>query len=445
MGNFTLKISDRLKSPDERLSPKLLLLKKSQYWLNEEIEKYQRNKLRNLIDHAYRNVPYYHSVFKNACVLPADIQTAEDLRKLPALTKDILRGNLDQLTAPELKHRAIPYRTGGSTGEPMRFFIENSMLAWSSAARYRAWSWCDFNFGDKCAMLWGASFDLNKSKSLKGKLKNIVKRNIIFNAFELSDEKMASYAKDMASFKPKVIRSYSSAMYTFARFVKENDIRGIEPISIITTAENLYPHQRKLIEEVFGCNVYDGYGSRETSLIAHECEARNGYHISDENSIVEFLDKNGEPVAPGESGEIVITDFHNMVMPWIRYKIGDLGTPTDEKCSCGRTLSMMKSIDGRVHDIFVTPDGRRVPGEFFPHLFKDVDGIKEYQLVQKSKDRIVVSIVKSPKFTESHVQYLLQHMKEYLGEDVEIEFVYPDKIDWPESGKRRFTISEIRD
>jgi phenylacetate-CoA ligase len=436
-------IMEQTQCQEKRIVSKLQFLRKSQYWPREKLKEYQEKKLRELIVHSYQNVLFYHETFKKLNLKPEDIKKTSDLQKLPLLTKKDIQTSLDKLLATNVtKGRAILYRTGGSTGEPLRFYIEKKMGSWASAAVHRAWEWCDYNMGDRTALLWGSSFDIAQSKTFKKKLHAFAKRTITLNAFNLSDQNMLMYANELKRFRPKVLRAYSSAIYLFAKFVKENEIKGIKPKSIITTAENLFDFQRKAIEETFGCKVYDGYGGRETSLIAHECEERNGYHISDENSIVEFI-KDGEPVAPGESGEMIITDLHNMVMPWLRYEVGDLGTPTDEKCNCGRTLSMIKSIDGRIHNFIVTPDGRRVPGEFFPHLFKDVDGIKEYRVIQKKKEKLLVEVVKGQKFKESDMNYLLKHMKNYLGEAIVIEIVYLDKINWPESGKRLFTISEV--
>jgi len=441
---YALKyVTDFRRPSNKRMLEIAKKLRKSQYWKREDIEKDQKLKLRNIVKHSYENVPYYHDVFKSLGLKPDNIQGSADLRKLPLLTKDIIRNTLDELTSSIQYEDSVNMRTGGSTGTPMKFIVNRSMQVHGQAANLRGFEWCGYEFGDKCAYLWGSSFDMSKTKSARGKITNIFHNRLMLNAFDLSDEKMKIYATEIKKFKPKVLRGYASALHTFSNFVQNNNIQGIKPLAIVTTAENLFDFQRRNIEETFNCKIFDAYGSRETSLIAHECEARDGYHISDENSIVEFLDKNNEPVAPGESGRIVITDLHNMVMPWIRYEIGDMGTPTDEKCSCGRTLSMMKSIDGRVHDMFITPDGRRIPGEFFPHLFKDVDGITEYRLTQKSREKIVVEIVKSKKFKDADVQYLLKHMKEYLGEKVEFEFVYLDRIEWPESGKRRFTVSEV--
>ncbi len=417
-------------------------LMKSQYWPREDIERYQNLKLRALIKNSYENVPYYHDMFRRLDLKPDDIKTKEDLHKLPIMTKDDLRQNLDKMLARNLRSRAMPSQTGGSTGEPLKFYVQREMWAWANGARYRGWNWAHYNFRDRMVDLWGASFEIEQLEKMSTKIRHSLLRRLMLNAFKMSDEDMSQYARQIIQFKPNILRSFSGAMYVFAKYVSDNNIKGIEPQAIITTAENLYDFQRKKIEDTFGCRVYDGYGSRETSLIAHECEHLQGYHISDENSIVEFL-KDGEPVSPGESGNIIITDLHNQVMPWLRYSIGDMGTPKMEKCGCGRSLSMMSSIDGRVHDFIVTPSGQRLPGEFFPHLFKDVSGIQEYRIIQKKIDKLEIDIVRTSEFTDTDIQYLLKYLREYLGDDIDIDVKYPDKIDWPESGKRRYTISEV--
>ncbi len=429
---------------DEALSVRKAqrFLMKSQYWPREEIDRHQNRKLRLLVRNAYDNVPYYHEALRKLNLRPEDIRTKSDIIKLPILRKSDLRGNLDRMLASNLKALAMPSQTGGSTGEPLKFYTQKETWKWTTAARYRAWSWCGYEPGDRMVELWGTPFEIKELERFSAKLRNTLLRKMTLNCFTMSDESMAEYARQMQAFKPKVLRGFTSAVYLFAKYVSEHRIKGIQPKSVITTAENLYDFQRKKIEETFGCPVYDGYGSRETSLSAQQCEAKDGYHISEENSIVEFL-KDGEPVSPGESGDIVITDLHNQVMPWIRYSIEDVGRPAGEKCSCGRTLSMIKSIEGRIHDIIVTPDGRRVPGEFFPHLFKDVTGIKEYQIYQGSKDGLSVFIVRDSAFSEKEASYLLRHMREYLGSQIAIEMKYVDEIAKSPSGKRRFTISAV--
>lgn len=406
------------------------------------MDRHQNHRLRFLIKNSYDNVPYYHVIFRKLNLKPDDIRTKADLQKLPFLTKDDLRAHLDTLVAGNLKEKVLLSQTGGSTGEPLKFYTQRETWKWRMAAAYRAWSWCGYKPGVKMIELWGASFEIKEMDRMSTKLRSTLLRKRTLNSFRMSDENMADYARQMIKYKPEVLHGFTTSVFIFANYITENKIDGIRPKAIITTAENLYDFQRKKMEEAFGCPVYDGYGSRETSLVAHECEAREGYHISEENSIVEFL-KDGELVSPGESGEIVITDLHNHVMPWIRYSIGDMGTPKAEKCSCGRTLALINSIDGRIHDMIVTKSGKRLPGEFFPHLFKDVNGIKEYRIIQRKIERLEVEIVRTDKFTETDLQYLMKHMESYLGDDIEISVSYPNSIDWPSSGKHRFTVSEV--
>ena len=223
----------------------------------------------------------------------------------------------------------------------------------------------------------------------------------------------------------------------------ENNIKGIEPELIITTAENLYDQHREIIEEAFNCKVYDGYGSRETSLIAHECEAREGYHISEENSIVEFI-KDGEHVSPGESGEIIITDLHNLVMPWIRFTIEDLGTPTDEKCSCGRTLSLIKSIDGRILDTIITKNKKYIHGGYFQILLEEeTKWIKRFQVVQKEIGKITINIVPKDKIIQKRIDKIINEIKNHTQDNLEVDCKIVKKIVVPPSGKRRLIVSEV--
>lgn len=440
----TTRVLEMRKPEEERTTRHSDLLKHSQYWPKEIMTNYQQSKLRALLVHAYQEVPHYHAMFKSLDLKPDNIKNASDLRKLRFLDKSTIKGSLANLTADNLRKKAIPSSTGGSTGVPLKFYTDWQMWSWGGAARDRAWEWAGYELGDKCALLLASPRDISASKSLSSKIVSLVLRRLAFDSFQMSDKELGRFAGEMARFKPRVIRASPTSGFLFARYVAEHDIRSIEPKSIITASENLFPHQRKLIEETFRCPVYDWYGSRETSLVAHECEERCGYHISDENSIVEFI-KDGEPVSPGESGEIVITDLNNYVMPWIRYRIEDMGTPTEERCNCGRHLSMMSKIDGRTTDYFLTRSGRRLPGPLLTLIFKDVENVRQFQLVQRRMDSIVVKVVRENAFTERDAKTLIDIVKRYVGDDVDVSIEYMERIDPAKSGKRRFIISEVKE
>jgi len=417
-------------------------LNKSQYWTRDKLDKYRYGLLRRMIEHAYTNIPFYHASFKKSRVRPSDIKSISDLKKLPILTKDDVRLNLSRLKNP-MKERMTLESTGGSTGEPLKFYACPEMHDWKMAAAHRAWGWAGYRVGrDRLVELWAANFDVNGANDSGSKLRTLLLRRKTLNSFNLSDENMANFTNVIRDYKPKAVRAYASSIYTFAKYARENNITDLKIDTLITTAEKLFDAHRETIEATFGCKVHDGYGNRETALGAHQCEEVGGYHIFEENAVAELV-RDGEYISEGESGDMLITDLHNTAMPWLRYQIGDLAEPMDGVCPCGRTLALIKSIEGRVHDVIVTPDGRRVPGEFFPHLFKDVEGIREYRIYQAKKNHLLVEIVRTPAFTEDGVRYLVKHLEEYLGSNIVIEFSFPNRIEWSQSGKRMYTISEV--
>ena len=244
------------------------------------------------------------------------------------------------------------------------------------AAAFRAWSWAGYKLGDRMVYLWGAPWDMRESRTID-KIRNHLLRTLNLNAFNLTEENMKEYVKILSKFKPKQLNTYASVIFLFSEYLKKEGINSIKPNAILTTADMLYNHQRKTIEDIFDCNVFDYYSGRDTTLMAAECSEHFGYHLSIENAVVEFIKEN-EHVSPGETGKIIITDLCNYAMPFIRYEIGDLGTPSDERCSCGRNLPIMKSLKGRIFDFITTPDGKYIPGEYFHYTIIDYNilGIK---------------------------------------------------------------------
>jgi len=428
---------------EERVSSALPLLEETQWWEPSKLKQLQESRLQALIRHAYDNVPYYHKMFDSLGLKPGDIQTKDDLRKLPILTKQIIRSNLEQLTPKNYITRdLIPYSTGGSTGEPLNFFIDRRRQAWSTAAAHRGWAWAGCQLGDKVAYLWGSRHELAGLSSLKTRIGNLLERRITLDASNMTEATMDSHVGILCKFKPKAINGYVSALYLMARYLGKKKICDIRPRAVFTTAEMLFDYQREAIEKAFGCDVFDYYSGRDTTLQANECLAHCGYHLSIENAIVEFL-KEGRDAEPGETGQIVLTDLSNFATPFIRYEIGDLGVPSSERCACGRGLPLMKKIVGRVTDIIITKGGKYIPGEFLTLLFLGSRGIKQFQLVQKRKDYIILKIVKGENFSPEELNNYIVYLKRQCGEETEIEVEFVGIIPLIASGKRRFVISEV--
>lgn len=440
--NIIYPIRQIRRPKDERTFEVLGLLENSQWWSRSELERFQQKRLQALLKHAYENVPYHHKIFREFELKPQDIKSIDDLQKLPILTKEDIRNNLDDLTTKNhTKKELIPSATGGSTGEPMRFFIDKEWSAWNMAAAYREWSWAGYNLGDKMAYLWGAPQDLSHQDELKTKISNLIQRTIWLDAFNMTEKTLDEYVRILRNFKPKVINAYASAIYLMAQYMKKGRIEDIRPKAILTSCEMLFDYQREVIERVFGCEVFDYYSGRDTTLQAGECPEHSGYHLAIENAVIEFV-KDNEHVALGEFGKIIITDLSNYAMPFIRYEIGDLGVPSDEMCSCGRGLPLMEKVAGRVTDIITTKEGKHIHGEFFTHLFYDTKGIKQFQFIQKTKDYAILRIVKGEKYSQKELDTIIEKIYEQCG-DMKIDVEFVESIPLTISGKYRFTISEV--
>jgi phenylacetate-CoA ligase len=245
--------------------------------------------------------------------------------------------------------------------------------------------------------------------------------------------------------QPVLMDGYAEALDFIARYLKTTGRVDVRPKALMSSAQTLPLPSRKLIEEAFGCKVFDKYGSREFSGIAYECEAHSGHHVVSEAYIVEVL-KDGEPVKPGEVGEVVITDLNNYCMPFIRYRIGDLAEAVDDTiaCSCGRGAPRVGAIEGRVQSIIQGADGRYLPGTFFAHYLKEFDhAIKKFQVVQEERDAMIFRVVKGGRFSDDVLDEVLATFREYLGAEMKITVEFVDEVAMVRTGKRLASVSRL--
>lgn len=442
--NFLLPIYQINLPKEARISTMLKFYKRSQCWDIDELKKYQLKKLRELLIHANNNVPFYRKMFNENKINPSEIKSTDDLSQLPIINKDIINENLKNLLSKNYKkNELIKSMTGGSSGNPLNFYIDRNWMASNMGAAYRSWSWAGYHPGNKMLYLWGAQRDLKKPNKI-GLIRDKLLRVVKLNAFRLTNQNMAEYAKIINKFKPKIINSYSSSIFTFAEYIHNNKIELYKPNAILTTADMISEQKRNFVRDVFNCELLDYYSGRETSFQAAECPEHNGYHMAIENAVVEFL-KDGKPVSPGEPGKIVITDLTNYATPLIRYEIGDIGIPSDENCSCGIKLPLMKSVKGRILDNIITPDGKNIGGVFFRTIIAkyNFSGIKRYQIIQTEINQLLMKIVIDKRLNKVEFDKLLKVLKSYFGEDMEIKVVFVDKIKPNKSGKFIPVISKI--
>lgn len=416
---------------------------RAQWQSADEIRHVQFQRLKQLLDWCQREVPFYRDRWAQMGLSPADIRNPADVALLPVLTKADIREHGDKLKASSLRDGLAYKATGGSTGEPLRFGYTRESNDRRVAVMWRGYGWAGSRMGRRTLFLWGGTVgEPTKAHQVKDKLYNAVFARKQLNSFAMTEANLASYADAIDAYKPEVVVSYVGPLVRLAQFLLATGRRVARPASIIGAAEALHPFQRELIEQAFGAPVFNTYGCREFMLIASECEQRDGLHVNADHLMVETLDAAGAPTAHG-SGEVCITDLFNYGMPFIRYVNGDMATHYHGQCACGRGLPLLASVDGRKLDAIRTRAGHVLPGEFFPHMLKDVPGLARFQLVQRTLDRLDLSIVRGHGFDDASLCYIQREVAKVLGDSAELHCHFVDDIPLTRSGKLRVTVSEL--
>ena len=406
-------------------------LKRTQWASLDELRAIQSRELRRLVEHAYENVPFYRDRFDAAGVTPADIRTPEDLRKLPVLRRADLcsrNGERESRVAPL---PSIRKQTSGTTGEPLRFGFEPDSEHWRRAVMYRGYEWAGYRPGDRALHFWGAPMPTEPpwKTRMKVALDRRFHRDLYIPCAVMSDDRLLDVVRVIERMQPQVLICYAQAGAELARFINRRGLRTWQTIPVITGAERLLPRDRADLQEAFGPSVFDVYGCREVMMIGAECEAHDGFHLSMENLIVEILvteDGVQRPAREGETGEVVFTDLHNLAMPFIRYANGDIATagPT-RRCSCGRTLPRIQSVQGRLSETLRDGNGSAVSGIALSFLFHDVsDFVRQFQAVQHKDRSVTIKVVQAEQLPPAALEQIrLNGARLLSGVDVRVDIV----------------------
>ncbi|OOG53671.1 phenylacetate--CoA ligase family protein [Rhodanobacter sp. C03] len=417
--------------------------RRNQWLAPEQIAALQWERLKALLDHCYREVPYYRQQWHELGIAPQDIRSLDDYARLPLLTKADIRANGDALKAESLRNQLGYKATGGSTGEPMRFGYTRESNDRRTAVMWRGYEWAGSRMGRRTLFLWGGAVgEPTRMHQFKDRLYNAAFARRVLNSFHMTEGNMAGFADAIDAYRPEVIVAYVGPLVRLAQWMIATGRRIHQPQTIIGAAEALHEFQRKIIEQAFGCPAYNTYGCREFMLIAAECEKRNGLHVNADHLVVELRKPAAAP-ADTQSGEVVVTDLFNYGMPFVRYVNGDTATASSVRCECGRGLPLLNRIDGRVLDAIRTPDGHMLPGEFFPHMLKDVPGLERFQVVQRRLDQLDLAMVRGAGFEESSLTYIRREVTKVLGDSIELRCRFVDDIPLTPSGKLRVTVSEL--
>jgi phenylacetate-CoA ligase len=416
----------------------------SQWKSREEIEAGQLAALNALLAHAWANCPFYRNLLDAAGLGARPLQSLEEIVRLPILDKEIIRNNRPGMIAKEQEDQLWKKTTGGSTGETLEFFQTKLSYEWRMAMARRGYAWAGARPGTKQAYIWGAPIgDKRWLRNLKIRLNHFVDRQRYYNSFLFDNAAIAACIRSMNRYRPEFVVGYVNPLYNLALFSRQGHPIAFRPRAVLTAAEKLHAFQKQTLQEVFGCEVFETYGSREFMLIASECAEHDGLHVSAENLLVEIVDAKGLPVRDGEVGRVVVTDLHNYGMPFIRYEVGDLAVPRSRPCPCGRGLPLIEKIVGRTLDMLRTADGRQVPGEFFVYLLLDFCDIKQFQVVQDALEHVEFRYVPQRDLKSDTVERVRRKMELVFGPTVTIDMVRLDEIPLTAAGKRQVAIANL--
>ena len=415
-------------------------MEQSQWWKPPQLEQLRVQRLRTLLTEIGQQVPYYQQLFQAQGFEPASVTSVADLRRLPFLTKALIRAHTDALKHPAAQGLAR-FNTGGSSGEPLIFFIGKERVSHDVAAKWRATRWWDVDIGDAETVVWGSPIELGAQDRVR-RVRDAMLRTELLPAFEMSDDRVDGFLADIRRRRPKMLFGYPSALTHIARHAEKRGV-AMDDLGIrvaFVTSERLYDDQRATISRVFGCRVANGYGGRDAGFIAHECPS-GGMHLTAEDIIVELVDAQGQPVPDGSPGEIVVTHLATRDFPFVRYRTGDVAVLDTAACACGRGLPMLKEIQGRTTDFVVAADGTVMHGLALIYILRDLPGLSSFKVVQESRERTRVQLVAGPGFDLSREGEIVRGFKRRLGEAVEVVVEFVDHIPAEKSGKFRYIVS----
>jgi phenylacetate-CoA ligase len=410
----------------------------SQWDSLEQLEELQLTKLKNLVHQAFVHVPFYRRFLDATNIKPEDFTSLDRLALLPTIDKNTLRTCYDDLKADNARayHPTTRY-TSGSTGIPQKFLLDRKNMRFEQAAIWRHFDWAGYHYRERIAIMRGKLVPGPQCWHLSNEF------TLLLSSFKLNRENLDDYLDSLRRFQPTLIRAYPSAIYFLARLLEQRGVDDIRPRSIITASETLLPHQRACIERVFGCAIFDWYGSGEHVAIISQCPAGK-YHIHMEYGIVEFVQRPEFSHGDELAFEIVCTGLNNYSMPLLRYQIGDIvRIRKGESCGCGRAFPVVSAIEGRLDDVIITPDGRIIPASGMTLAFEFSDNIAQAQLYQEKMEELVIRIVKTERYSESDHQFMLDQVRSRLGDAIRIRVDFVEEIQRLPSGKQPFSVSKV--
>ncbi len=443
----------------------------SEWYPEEKLRAIQLKKMIRTLEYANSRVPYYMKKFRDIGFSPKDIKKPEDIKMLPLLSRqDVIdhhremvdfryydsiqfadnsgRGTGEPIQLARFRrHKLVRNTSSGSTGTRTIFYEDGSTASSSWANEMRMRSWFGIKPGAKEMRMAGISTEfMPGDRTLL--MRRYLWNQMVLPGINLSDNDYEMCYESLKRFRPKVLWGITSALFGLAGYIESNrkDISGLRPQLIITWAAPLYEHEKKTLLSVFGCPVSNLYGSREVGHVAAVCP-QGSFHINQETLLVE-IDDSDKAYCGDDAGEILVTTLETTPMPFIRYRMGDVGRVVSSGCSCGRSLQVMKDFLGRTGEIFITRDGRMISPNFWCRTFMDdkvAEAFNRFQVIYKKDGDIRIRLVRKSGNSHEAESFLREFLKKNFHHDTKIEFEYVEKIEPRISGKYRMVINEAKE
>lgn len=432
-----------LRQSGRALAGELDLLMRSQWWSPEALAELQSRRLQALLRTAFAEVPHWRDTARRLGCAAEDFRAPDDLRVLPLLTRDEVAAAPERFLSPRRAAAAGTrrYATSGTSGRPVRTVESRESFSrrWAYVGRLRAWAGVDpvrprrAQFtgqlvvpGDGAGVFWR---------------RNLPGNSLLLSSYHLSEAAVPAYVRALARFRPALVDGFPSSLLALARLARAQGLELPRPGALITTSETLLPEHRAELRAAFGCPVHDQYAATEPACFWGECE-HGTLHASPEYGVSEILDGRGEPVGPGEMGDVVTTSFLNPVMPLLRYRPGDQAVRGPAApCPCGRHLPRVARVVGRLDDVLYVP-GRGWVARLDP-VFKGLDGLVEARVVQEALDRVLVQLA-APGADPALEAEVLRRLRECLGGAVHLRAERVARIPRGPRGKLCLVESRVR-
>ena len=424
----------------------LRFLEDAQWWPKEQAEKYQLDELRRVCSLAYERAAFYRESFRKAGFHPDDLKTVNDISQLPTIDRGTIKENLDRMITIPVNSSKVDYiTTGGTSGEPLCFYTTSDRSEIEYAYLVSSWRRVGYNPGAPMAVFRGKVIT-ESANGLWHEHDPLLKHHY-YSTFHMSDVDMRNYLDHIKGIGPCFLHVYPSSVANLARFIRRSGIEAPQNIvGILAESENVYPDQRRMVEDVFERRYFSSYGHTEKLIAAAECEGSTDYHVWPTYGFFELLDREGQPVTtPGQRGEIVGTGFINHVVPFIRYRTGDYATYIGDRCNeCGREHTVISDIRGHnIQENLIAFDGSLITWAAVNMHDDTFDKVQRFQFYQDTPGKATLKIIAAHGFGEAAINLIQQNLGRKFGDRLEFSIQLVDEIPLSNRGKSVYVDQRI--